>query len=319
MPNVQSISRRRAPLVAALSLGLLAGGASEALAASTPAAEKIHVCVTKRFGTLNLIDAKTPCPNGQRKLALWAADASSAPGRGERGPKGERGARGPAGPAGPRGDAGPAGPAGPAGSGGGQPGPAGPVGPQGPAGPEGPQGAPGLIGPQGPAGPEGPQGPVGPAGRAGPAGADGRAGVAGRDGAAGISWARSSTMHENSIAVPLIPVNTPVTTGLPVRTPSAGAYLASWRASLQLPLLPLDTTAVCGLYANGTLVPGSEIRVVLNTSIMGPQPIQGTALAAGLAADTSLLPGCSANQLGVVVTSSSVLASAVGDGAVTVS
>lgn len=296
-------SSRRVPAAAALSLALLAASSAEALAASAStaqAAAKIHVCVTKRYGTLNLTDAKTPCPNGQRKLALWAADAGEGPaagGKGERGPrgaKGERGARGPQGERGATGERGPAGPAGPAGAGGGQ------------AGPQGPAGADGAPGPAGPNGPAGPVGPIGPVGPVGPVGAD------------GITWARSSTMNENSMAIPVLQVNTPQQFGYSVRTPAAGAYLVSWRVSLQLPLVPVATVATCGVYANGTVVPGSEIQVSLDTATPGPQPVQGTALAAGLPADATLFPGCRASAVGVVVTSSSVLASTVGDGAVTV-
>lgn len=179
MSQLSSRRPRRAAFAAALvcaAAPLSFASAPEAQAAGKPV-PRIYVCITQNFRTLNLSDAKTPCPRGQRKLS-WTVEEGGAPTRpGRRGPSGARGpagAEGPAGPTGPAGAPGPAGPAGPAGPRG-ETGPqgvgeTGPAGPQGPVGPAGPQGPVGPVGPQGPEGPRGPVGPIGPAGAVGPTG-----------------------------------------------------------------------------------------------------------------------------------------------------
>lgn len=185
MSATRSLRPRRR--VVALTAGALLAAAVAPAAADAAGAgagrkpQRIYVCVTQDFGTLNLSDAKSACPRGQRKLS-WQVTGM----RAERGPAGPRGATGPRGPKGDTGAAGAQGAPGTQGAPGAQgatgatgaPGATGPAGsgepgPQGPIGPAGPQGPIGPVGPIGPIGPQGdpgPQGPVGPTGATGPAG-----------------------------------------------------------------------------------------------------------------------------------------------------
>ncbi|MDW5598519.1 hypothetical protein VSS74_29430 [Conexibacter stalactiti] len=191
MLNVPSRRARERMTAVALGLGAVAATALTTAPAATAAArgapQRIYVCVTADFGTLNLSSKTAACPRGQRKMS-WQVEGL----RGESGPRGDRGPAGPRGATGPqgaqgtpgaggaKGDAGAPGPQGPAGSGApGAQGEAGPAGPQGPIGPVGPQGPQGVQGPQGDAGANGRDGrdgvvgPIGPAGPQGPTGASG--------------------------------------------------------------------------------------------------------------------------------------------------
>ncbi|HST41877.1 MAG TPA: hypothetical protein VLK58_20320 [Conexibacter sp.] len=200
-PSVLTVPSRRArgrATAAALALGTAAATAFAAAPAATAAPssrsapQRIYVCVTADFGTLNLSNKTAACPRGQRKMS-WQVE-------GLRGEPGPRGATGPRGAAGPRGETGPQGAGGAPGAQGpaGSPGPAGTPGPRGEQGPvgsgtPGPQGEPGPVGPQGLVGPVGPIGPQGPQGDPGRNGADGRAGPAGADGRAGPAGANGRT------------------------------------------------------------------------------------------------------------------------------
>ncbi len=228
--KVLSLLRRH--VLAFVALFLLLSGSAAAVVAQTSGDRKqrIYACVTERYGTLNLSDARAACKPGQHKIS-WAAEGPAGlPGktgqrgaagkRGERGPAGVAGERGATGPQGPQGERGPAGPAGSAAAKG-DPGPAGPAGP---AGATGPQGVPGPVGPQGSQGDPGPQGPVGPIGPAGPQGVQGDPGSA---------WSAEKYSPENGIAIPILVINTPALLGLySLRTPAAGTYLVSWKVTV---------------------------------------------------------------------------------------
>ncbi len=316
MPKVLSLLRRH--VLAFVALFLLLSGSAAAVVAKTSGDQKqrIYACVTERFGTLNLSDARRPCEAGQHKIS-WAAEGpaglpgkSGAPGKrgpagrqGERGATGATGATGPAGPAGPQGERGPAGPSGSAAA----KGDPGPAGPQGATGPRGDAGAQGDPGPQGPQGATGPQGPVGPTGPTGPQGVQGDPGSA---------WSEQKFSAENGIAIPILVVNTPALLGIyGVRAPETGSYLVSWKVTVQLPLALVTVT--CGIYDPDTgLIPGTETQQTFNESVLAPRPIQGTALV-NVAAGTNLTPGCVSNLLGVVYVSVRNVAVQVGDGTVT--
>ncbi len=314
--KVLSLLRRH--VLAFVALFLLLSGSAAAVVAQTSGGSKqrIYACVTERFGTLNLSDARAPCKPGQHKIS-WAAEGPAGlPGttgrRGPAGKQGERGAagapgeRGATGPQGPQGERGATGPAGPAGS-------AAAKGDPGPAGPTGPQGAPGAIGPQGDPGPQGVQGDPGPQGPVGPTGPTGPQGVQGDPGSA---WSEQKFSPENGIAIPLLVVNTPALLGLySLRAPVSGTYLVSWKVTLQLPLAQASVT--CGIYDPATgLIPGTETQQTFNESTFAPKPMQGTALV-NVAAGTDLTPGCVTNLLGVIYVSARNVAVQVGDGTIT--
>lgn len=190
-PSVLNVPSRRArhrATAVALALGAVAATAATTAPAATAASargapQRIYVCVTADFGTLNLSSKTAACPRGQRKMS-WQVE-------GLRGEPGPRGAAGPRGTAGPRGATGPQGAGGAPGAQGpaGTPGTPGPRGEQGPAGSgaPGPQGIPGPVGPVGPQGPQGLVGPVGPIGPQGVQGDPGRDGADGRPGVAGAT------------------------------------------------------------------------------------------------------------------------------------
>ena len=128
MLKVLSLLRRHTVLTFAALL-LLSGTAFAVVRA--PGGNKpkrIYACVTARYQTLNLANARRRCPNGQHKISWNQAGVAGRPGA--RGPAGLRGATGITGQTGPPGVAGPAGPKGDPGAKGdtGTPGPAGPAG-----------------------------------------------------------------------------------------------------------------------------------------------------------------------------------------------
>lgn len=293
--KVLSLLRRHVLAFAALFL-LLSGSAAAVVAkTSDDRKQRIYACVTERYGTLNLSDARTPCKAGQRKIS-WAAEGPAGlPGRaGKRGPAGRQGERGATGPQGPQGERGPAGPAGSAAA-------------KGDPGPAGPQGA---TGPQGDPGPQGPVGPTGPIGPIGPTGPQGQ------QGDPGSAWSEEKFSPENGIAIPILVINTPATLGLyAIRAPQTGTYLVSWKVALQLPLAMVNVT--CGLYDPDTgLIPGTQTQETFNESTLAQKPMQGTALV-DVAAGTNLTPGCVSNMLGVIYVSARNVAVEVGDGTIT--
>lgn len=143
MLKVLSLLRRHT-ILAFAALLLLSGTAFAVVRA--PGGNKpkmIYACVTARYGTLNLANAKRRCPNSQHKISWNQAGVAGRPGA--RGPAGPRGATGTAGPRGSQG----------------APGPTGPTGPQGATGTTGQTGPPGVAGPAGPKGDTGAAGPAG--------------------------------------------------------------------------------------------------------------------------------------------------------------
>jgi hypothetical protein len=288
-------SRRRAT-AAALALGAVAATgfatAPAATAASSRGApQRIYVCVTADFGTLNLSGKNAACPLGQRKMS-WQVEGL----RGEPGPRGSRGPAGSRRPAGPRGESGPQGPAGTPGAGGakGDPGAPGPRGEQGPAGSgaPGPQGIPGPVGPVGPQGPQGLVGPVGPIGPIGPQGlqgdpgrngTDGRPGVAGADGRPGpvgpsggfpadAAWISDSSGQVVPVTGAILfdgeenlGANVSHASGAGrVTIGSAGRYVVRFHANLESSTAPPGTTELmlslnnAGVNASGTTIFGNS-------------------------------------------------------------
>lgn len=121
---------RALPVVAALLVGALLGGAGISIASST---EQITFCVNKKNGIVRQPKAGR-CARTESRLVLGTATGPAV--TGAVGPKGDAGIAGERGPAGAKGDAGA-------------------TGEQGPAGPQGPAGARGESGPTGGVGPTG--------------------------------------------------------------------------------------------------------------------------------------------------------------------
>ena len=165
--------RRLTRIIVATALGLLALGASVAVAKDSGllgaggGGNTIQGCYSKKNGRLRVVADARSC--GPTELPIsWNVQ----------GPAGERGPVGPQGPQGAKGDQGPTGPVG-------APGPLGPQGDPGPKGDPGPRGADGTQGPEGPRGREGLQGAQGPKGDPGPQGEQGPRGEQGEEGPEG--------------------------------------------------------------------------------------------------------------------------------------
>ena len=178
------------PVASAVTGAVGAAGAQ----ASTPASgQTLYACVTQRFHTLNLINANTPCPPGERKIAL--AQQGPAGPRGKSGDTGPRGVQGATGPRGVQGVTGATGPAGASGA-------VGATGPMGLAGPSGPVGSTGQTGATGAIGLTGATGAVGVTGATGAAGAAGTNGVTGPTGAAGTHGLTGATGATGAQGIP---------------------------------------------------------------------------------------------------------------------
>src|SRR4051812_50112580 len=95
---VGPLSRRRAWVVSATSVGVVAGCLAATTLASGKAGGTIYACVKSATGAVRIVDASAPCKSGERRVSWGSA--------GDRGARGGPGARGPAGPRGGTGAAG---------------------------------------------------------------------------------------------------------------------------------------------------------------------------------------------------------------------
>lgn len=276
--SVRSSARPRRHALALAAL-LTAGAVAAPPAGAAAKPQRIYVCVTQEFGTLNLSDAKRACPRGQRKVSWQIV--------GMRAESGPRGARGPAGPQGPKGDKGDTGATGATGAQG-VPGASGPAG----SGDQGPQGVPGPVGPQGPAGPIGPVGPTGPQGDEGDQGPQGVPGPVGATGPAGRTDAFSSdTAWISDISGQIVPftgtvlLTGPQSLGANVSHPagsanvvvgSSGRYLIRWQATIASATF---ANPEIGVQVNNAGLPGGTVGTPGTSGTLSGETI--TTLAAG--------------------------------------
>lgn len=127
----------------------------------------------------------------------------------------------------------------------------------------------------------------------------------------GLPWARSTATVPNGIAIPILVVNTPSGVGVNVFTDHGGNYVAHWTATVQPPLAQVVIT--CGVYLNGTLVPGSQTQDVFNNSSFMPRSMHGSALLTNVPAGGMIAPMCMSSTLGVVAIAGRIVVQEVGD------
>src|SRR3954463_7893831 len=86
---VGPLSRRRAWVVSATLVGVVAGCLAATTQASGRAGGTIYACVKSATGAVRIVDASAPCKSGERR-GSWSS-------AGDRGARGVPGARGPSG------------------------------------------------------------------------------------------------------------------------------------------------------------------------------------------------------------------------------
>jgi hypothetical protein len=173
----------------------------------------------------------------------------------------------------------------------------------------------GAAGAAGAAGAQGERGAQGPKGETGPQGPQGEPGADGADGADGATWARTRSYPPNSLAVPLLVVNTPIKAGADVTVPEAGDYLVSTQVGVQGPLTLHTVTCGVTTGAGTTFLPGTATQVTTNPTVLAPYNVQGDPVVVeDLPAGTQLVNTCSTSTLGAVVVSARLTAVAVAEG-----